>query len=160
LRCTAIVRGHILESQGTITHEVPQRMKVGPVLGVLSARPAPPATHWTLRDSFVGFAVLDCQPLPPLPALVRAQLESAGMPLAVDSLYGGGQELLLSSFKAGYRPSQRREERPLIARVSLHAASVSFIHPATRAAVHFEAPLPKDMRATLHQLNRFGRIGK
>src|SRR6185436_10214597 len=97
LHCTAIVRGHVLESQGTITHEIPQRMKVGPVLRILSSRTAPPATHWTLRDSFVGFAVLECQPLPPLPLLVRAHLESAGTPLAVDSLFGGSQELMLSS---------------------------------------------------------------
>ena len=149
-----------MESQGTITSELAQLARVGPILSLLAARSAPPATHWTLRDSFVGFAALECQPLPPLPTLVRSHLESAGLPLAVDSVYGGAQELMLSSFKAGYRPSQKHEERPLISRVSLHVASVSFIHPATRAAIHMEAPLPKDMRATLHQLDRFGRIGR
>jgi 23S rRNA-/tRNA-specific pseudouridylate synthase len=160
LECLAIVRGHILQDQGALDAEIPQRLKVGPILSHLAARPAPPTTHWKLKDSFVGFALLECRPQPTLPILVRSQLESTHIPLAVDSLFGGGQELLLSSFKAGYHRSQRREERPLISRVSLHASSVSFLHPVSGQPMRLEAPLPKDMKATLHQLDRFGRLPK
>src|SRR5262245_46834390 len=42
LRCLAIVRGHVLESQGVIESDIPQRMKNGPILSMLSARSAPP----------------------------------------------------------------------------------------------------------------------
>jgi 23S rRNA-/tRNA-specific pseudouridylate synthase len=115
-------------------------------------------TTWTVRDRFVGYVLLECGTVPAMPHQIRLQLEAAGIPLAVDPLYGGATELRLSSFKAGYRPSRRHLEKPLIDRVSLHVQSVSFVHPRDGRKRKFEAPLPKDFRATVHQLSRFGRI--
>ena len=117
-------------------------------------------TEWHLRDRYVGFALLECRPLTSIAQQVRAHLEFAEMPLAVDPLYGGAEYLKLSSFKAGYRPSRRRPERPLIQRPTLHLQSISFKHPNTGDELHFEASFPKDFRATLHQLDRFGRVPK
>jgi 23S rRNA-/tRNA-specific pseudouridylate synthase len=72
----------------------------------------------------------------------------------VDPLYGGAPELKLSFYKPGYRSNRREEERPLIARLTLHAARLRLRHPATEAPLTLEAPLPKDLRATLRQLQR------
>lgn len=160
LTCRAIVQAHMLTHEGVIPGAAPQRLRTGPALRYLDACTGVPRTNWTLVDALVAFAVIDCRPYPAYPSLVRSHLESAGMPLAVDPAFGGARTLMLSSFKAGYHPSKRHAERPLIARVSLHVRQIEFTHPFTRERVQLEAGQPKDFRATLHQLDRFGRIGK
>lgn len=153
--CHAIVRGPVMSEDGRIASKVALhggRMRIDERGG----REA--VTTWTVRDRFVGFALLECCTQPALPHQIRLQLESAGLPLAVDPMYGGATELRLSSFKAGYRPSRRHDERPLLERVSLHVQSISFAHPSDGRALRFEAALPKDFRAAVHQLSRFGRM--
>lgn len=154
----ALVRGMVRSESGTLDRPVtlPKsgRVRVAPEHG------QPARTDWQVRDSFIGFALLECRPRTRLEQQVRAQLHDVGLPLAVDSLHGGSSKLMLSAFKAGYRRSRRRPEKPLIERASLHAATVEFKHPTTGARLHFEATMPKDLKAALHQLDRFGRIAK
>jgi 23S rRNA pseudouridine955/2504/2580 synthase/23S rRNA pseudouridine1911/1915/1917 synthase len=90
---------------------------------------------------------------------VRLALKHLGTPCAVDHLYGGREPILLSSFKRGYRVGRGRAELPLIDRLTLHAASISFPHPATGAGVRVECPLPRDFEATLRQLRRHAAPG-
>jgi 23S rRNA pseudouridine1911/1915/1917 synthase len=158
VRCLALVGGAPQGESGVIDpHPVSE-----PHAGHLASRPddhGPAAvTSWTVRETFVGFALLECTIRPPVPDLIRAHLGSIGTPLAVDVDYGGGAELMLSSFKSGYQRSRRREEQPLIARPSLHVEEVRFNHPTTGAPMTHRGALPKDFRAALHQLGRFGRV--
>lgn len=153
-----IVRGPVMKDSGTIDFKLSGvvagltgRMKVDAIRGHEAV------TTWTVRDHFVGFAVLECQTRPAVPHQVRVHLEAAGIPPAVDPVYSGSTKLMLSSFKAGYRRSHRRPEKPLIERVSMHIASVEFRHPRTGELLRHECEPPKDFRATLHQLERFGR---
>jgi 23S rRNA-/tRNA-specific pseudouridylate synthase len=81
-------------------------------------------------------------------------MAAIGHPLSVDPLYGGGQAILLSHYKPRYRTNRRGEERPLIDRLTLHAARITFEHPTTRQPLTVEAPPPKDFRATVSQLAR------
>ncbi len=154
----AIVRGLVEGDDGTLSGTV-SNPKSGRVK-VVEHHGEPATTQWRLRDAFVGFALIECIPRTCAEQQIRAQLHDAGMPAAVDPLHGGAEYLNLSSFKSGYRPSRRHPERPLIQRTSLHATTVSFRHPSSDEALHFEAPLPKDFKATLHQLDRHGRIAK
>jgi 23S rRNA pseudouridine1911/1915/1917 synthase len=64
---------------------------------------------------------------------IRVHLASRGHPLLADTLYGG---------------------RPLLGltRQALHAARLAFRHPATRASLQFEAPLPQDLAAAWAQI--------
>jgi len=114
-------------------------------------------TDWKKLDGFVGFALLECSPQQRTPLQVRKHLGDNQMHLAVDPLTGGGRELLLSSFKKGYRKSKRRPERPLIQRPSLNLQRVTFPHPESGDIVNAEAEPPKDFRATLNQLDRYAR---
>jgi 23S rRNA-/tRNA-specific pseudouridylate synthase len=156
----AIVRGPVAAESGTIDRPIRQnaRHRGPPYLDDKNGMIA--VTDWRLLDTFIGFALLECRPRTAVEGQIRLHLESAGMPLAVDPIRGGAAGLMLSSFKAGYRPSRRRPERPLIQRLSLHASSIAFPHPVTGRPLQSEAPPPKDFRAALHQLDRFGRLPK
>jgi 23S rRNA-/tRNA-specific pseudouridylate synthase len=155
----AIIHAAPQEPSGTIDLEIgpdkngPARMRVGGS----HARPA--VTQWTLRDRYAGFAVLECRTRRERIDQVRLHLQAMGMPLAVDTEYGGAAGLMLSSFKPDYRPSRRHEERPLIGRISLHAQKIELKHPRTGEAMRFEVPPPKDFRAAMNQLDKHGRIG-
>ncbi len=87
---------------------------------------------------------------------IRVHCAFIGHPLAVDTLYGGEDGLYLSSFKHNYRPNRGQDEQPLIDRLTLHASSITLIHPGNGQEMTFEAPLPKDMRAVQNQLEKWG----
>lgn len=89
---------------------------------------------------------------------IRVHLAYAGYPLIVDPLYGKREHFMLSEIKGRrYNTKKDHEERPLLSRVPLHASRLAFNHPATGERMTFEAPLPKDMRATLNQLGKLGK---
>lgn len=147
----ALVCGYV-EREGTV--ELPlrysrrtQRIESGGGVG------RPLSVRYRVLERVSGHTWLECIPEAANVAQLRAHLAAFGHPLSVDSEYGGGESILLSHYKPGYRPSRRREERPLIERLSLHAAQVSFLHP-TAGPLTIAAPLPKELRATLNQLGR------
>lgn len=154
----ALIRGMVMTDSGSIEKAV-TLPKSGRVK-VVAEHGVPALTDWRVRDSFVGFALLECTPRTRHEQQIRAHLHDAGMPLAVDVLHGGADSLKLSSFKGGYRHSRRHPERPLITRPSIHASKVAFKHPKSGEEIAVECPPPKDFKAMLYQLDRFGRIGK
>ena len=72
------------------------------------------------------------------------------MPISGDELYGG-KYIYLSQVKRNYHIGKDQEERPLMQRVSLHAAGISF-EDMNGKSVSYKAPYPKDMQATITQL--------
>jgi len=117
-------------------------------------------TRYGISERFPGHTLLECRPLTGRLHQIRVHLAAVGHPLAVDPIYGGSSALYLSTFKSGYKPSRIGDERPLIDRLTLHAAKITLDHPDGTGPVTFESPLPKDFRATLTQLRRAGSAAK
>lgn len=111
-------------------------------------------THWELTERFRRHAWLRVRIETGRTHQIRRHLSGIGFPLAVDPDYGGGRALLLSELKPSYRPRQGRPERPLLERLSLHAARLSFTAPSGER-VTVEAPLPKDLEVALKQLRKY-----
>ena len=88
---------------------------------------------------------------------VRLTMAQLGSPCCSDPVYGSGSPLLLSSYKRTYRPGRGEAERPLLSRLGLHAYKLQVRHPRTGESTEIEAPLPKDLRASLRQLDRWSR---
>lgn len=88
---------------------------------------------------------------------IRVHLAHIGCPIIADSIYGNGMGLFLSTIKRDYRFSRQRAETPLIARLALHAAELSFAHPFTNKTVRIECPLPKEFNIAIKYLDRFSR---
>jgi len=126
------------------------RMVVDPQAG------KPALTRVRVLQRFRGFTWLACHPRSGRTHQIRVHLAATGFPLAVDPVYGRRGELLLSNVKAGYRAKRGRPERPLIARLTLHAAAIEVPAPGgpEGARVRVEAPLPKDLAQLLKQLGK------
>lgn len=87
---------------------------------------------------------------------IRVHLQYLGNPLIVDPLYGNRSAFYLSEVKQkGYKTGKYEEEKPLLTRQPLHAQKMVFPHPVTNDTIIIEAPLPKDMRAVLQQLEKW-----
>lgn len=85
---------------------------------------------------------------------IRIHMKDLGYPIVCDPLYGDGKPLLLSAIKSKFKLSKNElEERPILGRLALHAFQLSFTDPDGQT-VELEAPLHKDMRATLQQLKK------
>jgi 23S rRNA pseudouridine1911/1915/1917 synthase len=85
---------------------------------------------------------------------IRIHMKHAGHPIVCDELYGDGKPVLLSSFKSKFKLSKKEEEeRPILGRLALHAHRLKFTDLAGKP-VELEAPVPKDLRATLQQLEK------
>ena len=134
----------------------------------------PTQTRWKLLQRFRGYSLLEVAPLTGRTHQIRVHLASIGHPLVVDPLYGARLRpkhlsqsrtrdedeeerppgLYLSTFKRGYRAPSGDPERPLIARLSLHAKRLALRHPNGQPLV-LEAELPKDMRAAINALTKY-----
>ena len=112
-------------------------------------------TDFRVVERFAGrFALVECQPRTGRNHQIRVHLAAHGTPLLNDLLYGNGEVLLLSDLKRGYKG--RDGEQPLLRRLALHAAALTFTHPLTREKLTLSAPLPDDFEVALKYLRKFG----
>jgi 23S rRNA pseudouridine1911/1915/1917 synthase len=85
---------------------------------------------------------------------IRVHMKELGHPVVCDPIYGDGKPVLISALKKKYNLSKDElEERPILSRLALHAFQLSFTDMNGKI-VEMEAPLHKDMRATLQQLEK------
>jgi 23S rRNA pseudouridine955/2504/2580 synthase/23S rRNA pseudouridine1911/1915/1917 synthase len=85
---------------------------------------------------------------------IRIHMKDIGNPVVCDELYGDGKPVLLSSIKSKFKLSKKEEEeRPILKRLALHAYKLKFADMNGKI-VELEAPVPKDIRATLQQLEK------
>lgn len=157
----AIVMGRPPAEEGEIDAPIaPDRQRVGAMKVDKKGKPA--RTLWKVEGMYRGLSVVRAFPKTGKTHQIRVHLKHIGHPLAVDPLYGPEKSegevagLLLSSFKRGYRLGKWQEERPLISRLTLHAEKLMLQLPGG-VPLTVTAPLPKDMRATINMLEKYGR---
>jgi RluA family pseudouridine synthase len=113
----------------------------------------PSRTAFAVIARYKDYALVEARPETGRTHQVRVHLASLGHPCLCDRLYGDGDPLLLSKLKRRWK-GDPFDERPLLARAALHALSAEFPHPLGGEVMKLEAPMPKDMKATIAQLEK------
>lgn len=106
-------------------------------------------------EKFKKYSVVEVEILTGRQHQIRLHMAHIGHPLMVDSKYGNKDAFMLSTIKKKRYNNSDDVERPLLSRLSLHARSLSFLHPRTEEPIFWEAPLPKDLDAVLNQLRKW-----
>ncbi len=150
----AIVRGAPLEDSGVVDLPLGADRVDKKRMTIRGENPRPGRTTWKMLERFRAVSLLAAVPVTALRHQIRAHLKAMGYPLAVDKLYGG-EALLLSEFKRGYRLGKGQEERPLISRLTLHAHSISLPRQAGGEPRTYTVEAPKDFQTTLKALRRW-----
>ena len=86
---------------------------------------------------------------------IRVHFHHAGLPLAFDPVYGSKDPVLLSDFKRKYKHKKWQEEKPILARLSLHSFSVDFTHPFDDQNLHLVAEYPADFKNCLRLFRKY-----
>jgi RluA family pseudouridine synthase len=128
----------------------------------ISKHGRPAMTSWQIEQRFRDITLLRVFPKTGKTHQIRVHLAHIGLPLLIDPLYNARHNrnaeagLLLSHFKRGYKESREREERPLMARLTLHAEKLRFTHLDQRI-IELVAPLPKDFHTAVKMLGKYFR---
>jgi 23S rRNA-/tRNA-specific pseudouridylate synthase len=117
-------------------------------------------TQWRLLADFGNLSLLAVFPMTGRTHQIRVHLQSVGMPLAIDPLYGSQTPLFLSHLKADYRLGRNQVERPLIDRLPLHAYQLELNLTDLAEQMCFVAALDKHFSATLKMLTKYGPKGR
>lgn len=125
---------------------------------VVKKKGKPSITEYKVVEEFERYSLVEANIKTGRQHQIRVHFKHLGHPPAIDPLYADKENIFLSEIKRKYTQAGRgKEERPLMSRTTLHAHRLSFVHPVTGEKVVYEADLPKDFRALLTQLRRWGK---
>jgi 23S rRNA pseudouridine955/2504/2580 synthase/23S rRNA pseudouridine1911/1915/1917 synthase len=111
-------------------------------------------TDYEVLEDFSIFSWLQFQIYTGRTHQIRVHMTELGHPIVCDELYGDGKPVFISSIKHKFKLSKNElEERPILNRLALHALQLKFVS-ITEENIELEAPLPKDLKATLQQLEK------
>lgn len=127
-RYLALVRG-VTPEQGRIDHPVPRSPK-GPRADAVTA-------YVRLGVALDRYSLVEVAPETGRLHQIRRHMKHINHPLIGDTRYGDGRE------------NRKLRTEHGLARLALHASSVSFAHPHGGAAISIVAPLPDDLRGPL-----------
>lgn len=129
--------------------KVPGRMRVSHSTGKKAE------TVVRVLERFAGYTWVECEPRTGRTHQIRVHLAERGHPIVGDPFYGDPAPLELSRIKRGYKRKAGEEERPLLARLALHAWRLRLTHPGTGEPLELEAPLPGEIEVALKLLRRY-----
>jgi 23S rRNA pseudouridine1911/1915/1917 synthase len=118
-------------------------------------------TRFRFLGSAGNYSVLEALPETGRTHQIRVHAVAMGLPIVCDALYGTDKPVLLSAIKKNWR-GDVLEEKPLLARLGLHAAelSLSTVTISGKTAdisdknYNIKAPIPHDMAVLIKQMEK------
>ena len=156
----AFIDGHLDEEEGTIDARIaPHPYQEGKMIAGKVGKDA--LTHFKVLEKFRLGSFVEIKIETGRTHQIRTHFKYINHPLLVDSIYGKreavfGKDIKGHKYHAIIKPEE--EDRPLLHRLSLHAGKLGLMHPTKEIKMEWEAPLPKDMKATLNQLKKWNKI--
>jgi len=148
-----LIIGSLLQKKGSINLPIMEHpVKKG--LMTINRKGKESLTDFEVLEDFGMYSWMQFQIHTGRTHQIRVHMKDIGHPIVCDDLYGDGKPVLLSSIKHNFKLSKNEEEeRPILSRLALHSYQLKFIGTANKQ-YDFEAPIPKDLRATLQQLSK------
>ena len=146
-----LVIGSLMEAQGSIDSPIAEHPALNGTM-IIHRNGKEALTDYEVLEDFVIYSLVQFRIHTGRTHQIRVHMKDIGHPIVCDELYGDGKPILVSSLKSKFKLSKDvEEERPILNRLALHAFQLTFAD-FNGNPVELEAPLPKDMRATLQQL--------
>jgi 23S rRNA pseudouridine1911/1915/1917 synthase len=111
------------------------------------------ATGFEVMENFGKYSLLKFNLFTGRTHQIRVHMKETGHPILCDPLYGDGKPFLVSSLKKNYKIAEFEDEKPILSRLALHSAKLSFTDSDDNRFTP-EADMPKDMRALLSQMRK------
>ena len=147
-----LVNGNISPAEGKIDSPI-MKHPSGNNKMCINEKGKPAFTEYKVLENFKRFSWVEFNIHTGRTHQIRVHAQHIGNPIVCDELYGSPQPIFLSALKHKYNLSKKEEEeKPILSRLALHAASLKF--NLNSKEYFFEAPLPKDLKATLQQLRK------
>ncbi|HOY16293.1 MAG TPA: RluA family pseudouridine synthase [Haliscomenobacter sp.] len=154
----ALVEGRPMPPTGEINKAIAPHPSIAGKM-ITSGKGKSALTLYKVVDTYKAYALVEADIKTGRTHQIRVHFASIGHPLAVDPVYGKRAAFFLSEIKT-HRFNLKKdqdEEQALVSRLTLHAHKLTLDHPATGERMAFTCELPKDFRALLSQLDKWGR---
>lgn len=148
-----LVLGKPVEEEGVINEPIAEHpVKKG--LMTVWRKGKESVTEYKVLESYRLFSWMEFKILTGRTHQIRVHMKHLGHPIVCDDMYGDGKPVFISQIKSKFKLSQNElEERPILNRLALHSAKLSF-KGLNGELFELEAPLPKDLKATINQLGK------
>lgn len=154
-RYIALVWGSFAEQEGTITENIGRDPKDRTRMHVFQQgdEGKHAVTHFRVIENLGYVSLIECRLETGRTHQIRVHMEYIGHPIFNDEKYGGNRILKGTTFTKYKQFVQNCFT--LLPRHALHAQSLGFIHPITGKEMHFESPLPVDMKQVVDKWRNY-----
>ncbi len=150
---TGLVNGRVLQQEGSIDSPITYHPSNNGAM-VIHKKGKESLTDYAIAEQWPLYTLLNFRIHTGRTHQIRVHMQSIGHPIVCDELYGDGKPFYLSNIKKKYNHSLKKDERPLLSRLALHARNL-VIAGMDGTTITAEAPLPKDINACVTQLNKW-----
>jgi 23S rRNA pseudouridine1911/1915/1917 synthase len=116
-------------------------------LMAISERGKPAITRWRVIERFTYGTLIECKLETGRTHQIRVHMNSVGSPVIGDTAYGDFSSL----------PAVLRDAAHTFGRQALHAYTLGFTHPVTKASVSYSAHIPPDMASLVELFRSYNR---
>jgi 23S rRNA pseudouridine1911/1915/1917 synthase len=148
----ALVWGDIKGDQGEIVLPVGRHPGDRKKMSTKSKRGRNAITYWKVSQRYGIATLLDVEIKTGRTHQIRVHLSDRGYPVVGDAVYGNASKIRTVTDAA------LKSLLKALDRQALHAAKLSFVHPAKGERVVFTAEMPEDMAGLCTQLSRLAKI--
>lgn len=147
-----LVQGNIQPSSGILETGIMEHPAKNGTM-VVNVKGKPAKTGYLTLEEFRQYALVQFRIYTGRTHQIRLHAHYLGHSIVGDPLYGNGQPLMLSAIKKNYNLAKNQDdERPIMPRLALHAHQIAF--RLGEEDYRIEAPIPKDLQATIKQLQK------